>query len=129
MGAVGRAHDVRLLPGVFAALVEEGDGRAEDVAVHQYCPITHFRDFLTPVGAGDRVRAHPRVPRERAFAVMRGSDVLLLLPATAREFKQVGLKEIEYVASGTPVLVLGEPLEEFLPLLEAASQVEIARSA
>ncbi len=60
---------------------------------------------------------------------MRGADVLLLFPMTAGVGKFVGVKELEYFASGTPVLVLGEPLAEFADLIAACPQVHIARVA
>ena len=41
--------------------------------------------------------------RSRAFSLMRGSDVLLLFPLTIGPGRFVGVKELEYFASGTPV--------------------------
>jgi hypothetical protein len=40
----------------------------------------------------------------------------------------VGLKELEYFASGTPVLHFGEPLEELAPLLGECPQVRVVRT-
>ena len=36
---------------------------------------------------------------------------------------------MEYVASGTPVLVLGDPLEEFAPIMRASPHVRVVRNA
>ncbi len=129
MGSFGISHDLSLLPGVFSALLRRGELEASGLTLHQYAPVPQFQALLDPVGCGHIVRSHGRVPRSEAYSIMRGSDVLLLLPMTNTDFQHVGLKEMEYVASGTPVLVLGEPLEEFAPIMREAPHVTIIRDA
>jgi hypothetical protein len=128
LGTIARIHDVRLLPGLFQALHRRGALANGALELHQYSrPTGQLRQQLTSVGCADAVRDHEPVPVSRAFALMRGADVLLIFPQTRLSGRGVGLKEIECVASGTPVLVLGEPLEELLPLFQACPQVRIAR--
>ena len=129
MGSVGISHDKRLLPGVFAELLRGGQLEASGLTLHQYAPVPQFRAHLDPVGCGSIVRSHGRVPRREAYSIMRGSDILLLLPMTIDAFQHVGLKEMECVASGSPVLVLGKPLEEFEPVMRAAPHVRIVHTA
>jgi len=128
MGSFGVSHDVNLLPGVWAELRERGCLEASGLTLHQYAPLGQFADHLTPVGCDHVVRTHARVPRSEAYSIMRGSDVLLLLPMTNPNFQHVGLKEMEYIASGTPVVVLGEPLEEFASIMHAAPHVRIVHN-
>lgn len=129
MGSFGASHDLSLLAGTFAALRRRASREASGITLHQYAPIPQFAAHLDPVGLGDIVRSHGRVPRSLAYSIMRGSDVLLLLPMTNPEFQHVGLKEMEYIASGTPVLVLGEPLEEFASIMAEAPHVRVVHDA
>lgn len=129
MGSFGHSHDISLLPGMWDELRERGCLEASGITLHQYAPVPQFADRLAPVGCEHIVRSHPRLPRQDAYSIMRGSDVLLLLPMTKMNFQHVGLKEMEYVASGTPVLVLGEPLEEFASIMREAPHVRVAHSA
>lgn len=129
MGSFGNSHDTRLLQGVFAELSRSGQIETSGLTLHQYASASQFPEYLDPVGCGSIVRSHDRVPRSEAYSIMRGSDVLLLLPMTIEAFQHVGLKEMEYVASGSPVLVLGEPLEEFGPIMRAAPHVRVVHTA
>ena len=129
MGSVGYAHDVSLLAGLFAALLRRGSLETAGLTLHQYAAVPQFAARLDPAGCGHIVRSHGRVPLSDAYSIMRGSDVLLLLPAVKSEYQHVGLKEMEYVASGTPVLMLGEPLEEFAPIMREAPHVRVVLDA
>ena len=129
MGSIGFAHDVSLLGETFTTLMARPGIQDLGIRAHQFSAFPQLRDQLTPAGCASMVESHERVSLERSFSLMRGSDLLLLLPHTARDFKQVGLKEIEYIASGTPVLVLGQPLSEFASLLGESRQVCIALDA
>jgi len=129
LGSLGVSHDASLLPGVWAELEERGCLEASGLTLHQYAPVPQFSDHLAPVGCDHVLRSHARVPRREAYSIMRGSDVLLLLPMTNPDFHHVGLKEMEYVASGTPVMLLGEPLEEFASIMREAPNVRIIHNA
>ncbi len=60
---------------------------------------------------------HPFVSEEEAFGLMRGADALLMVPMTFRRSSSlIGMKEFEYVASGTPVLYVGRPAPEVAAL-------------
>lgn len=71
------------------------------------------------------LQVHPFVDRKEVFARMRGADVLVLLPLTRRFGSHVfmGVKELEYFASGTPVLCIGELLPELQREFGAMPQV------
>lgn len=130
LGTIAPLHDVRRLPGVFEELRRRGRLARDALELHQYAlPLGQLRQLLEAVGCADAVRDHEPVPGARAFALMRGADALLVFPPTRGRGRSVGLKEIESVASGTPVLVLGEPLQELEPVFRACPQVRIARSA
>lgn len=128
-GAIGLPHDLRLLPGLFAELRKRGLTK-DALELHQYArPSGQLRRQLEAVGCAEIVRDHDRVPRERAFALMRGADALLIFPATNARGRSIGLKEIESAASGTPMLVLGQPLAELDPVFRACPNVQIALDA
>jgi hypothetical protein len=128
LGTIASPHDVRLLPGTFEELRRRGRLENGALELHQYShPQGQLRQQLASVGCADLVRDHEPVPRARAFALMRGADVLLVFPMTQGRGRYMGLKEIESVASGSPLLVLGEPLAELEPLLRSCPQVCIAR--
>lgn len=73
-----------------------------------------LHDILASHGVADALVQHAFVPQSEAYALMRGADALLLLPAThfVPSGASVGVKELEYFASGTPVLCLGGLLPE-----------------
>jgi glycosyltransferase involved in cell wall biosynthesis len=130
LGNVGPPHDSSLVAPLFAELRRRGSLASPGITLHQVgqptCPL---RALLESVGCAEAARDHDRVPRSRAFGLMRGADVLLLLPLTAGPGVFVGVKELEYFASGTPVLALGGLLDELAPLARACPQVRVARSA
>jgi glycosyltransferase involved in cell wall biosynthesis len=130
LGNVGAPHDARLVAPLFAELRRRGSLASTGITLHQFGqPTRPLRSLLESVGCADAARDHDRVPRSRAFGLMRGADVLLLLPLTAGPGTFVGVKELEYFASGTPVLALGGLVDEFAPLARACPQVRVARSA
>lgn len=88
------------------------------------CPA--LNDALVRRGVADRAKFHPFVERREVFGLLKGADVLLMLPSTHKaSVAWVGVKELEYFASGTPVLCLGSLLEEMRPM--AGTQVFEAR--
>ncbi len=123
-------HNRDLLPAIIEELKRRGSLERFGMSLHQYGRTpSQFLPLLERLGCSSMVRGHDRVPRSRAFGLMRGADALLLFPMTKARGKGLGLKEIEYLASGTPVLILGEPLEELRPLIEHSPQARIATTA
>lgn len=129
MGSLGGAHDPKLLSEVIAELARRGSLERFEIEIHQFGPREQLSGVLEAVGCAGVATGHGRVERAKAFAAMRGSDMLMIFPITAARGKLVGLKEIESFASGTPVLVFGEPLAELVPVIEACPQVHVIRSA
>ncbi|MCH2171588.1 hypothetical protein MK489_12460 [Myxococcota bacterium] len=129
VGAFGDVHDTTHLPGVVEELVRRGSVARYEIGIHQFGAHEQFSRVLEPLGCATMAMGHGRVERSRAFAAMRGSDMLMIFPITAGRGNLVGLKEIECFASGTPVLVFGEPLAELVPVIEACPQVHVVRSA
>ncbi len=79
----------------------------------------------------DAVVRHDFVDTAAAYALMRGADALLMMPAThyAPSGASVGVKELELMASGSPVLCLGRPLPEIAPIAAALPQVKVVTLA
>lgn len=130
IGTVDEAsHDIGSVGRLFAALAARGAFERHPVALHHFGgPPGAFEPALREAGCQGRLHEHGVVAREHAFSLMRGSDLLLLLPLRYSG-KGVGVKELEYFASGTPVLALGEPLPEIRALIAALPQVHVARDA
>ena len=127
MGAFGNSHDTCMLRDVFSELAQRGCIESGEFEVYQYgSSIGQIRGLLGEAGCASIAREFDRVPRPRVFSLMRGADVLLILPLTSSKGRLVGLKEIESFASGSPVLVLGEPLAELMPVVRACPQVHVA---
>jgi glycosyltransferase involved in cell wall biosynthesis len=65
-------------------------------------------------GVAEFVRFHPFVARRDVFGLLKGADALVMLPMTnwSPSGGSVGVKELEYFASGTPVVCLGPLLDE-----------------
>jgi len=101
---------------------------ARPIELHIY---GHRSDLLFPVlernGVTDLLQRHDFVPRRAAFGLMKGADVLLLLPS--KEYlPSVGVKELEYFASGTPVVCLGGLLPEMRRVADALPQAILAET-
>jgi len=128
LGTLNPQHETRLLADVFLELGRRGVLDRADVTLHQYArPSDQLAQLLAPVGLDSIVRSHDWVSRARSFSLMRGSDVLLLFTSTrGTGTLKLGVKELEYFASGTPVLVLGEPLDELKPVIASCPQVAVA---
>ena len=79
------------------------------------------RDDIDTCGIGDRVLERAYVPHEEAIAFMKGASLLLLpINRVAQAAGIVTGKIYEYVASGRPVLGLGEPGGEADRVLRAS---------
>jgi glycosyltransferase involved in cell wall biosynthesis len=135
VGNVGTQHDSGLLSSSLgrwrSEMGEAWHGLELHVFGHRSPPL---EQALAAAGVSDLLHFHGFVPREEAFARMKGADALLLLPGTrhARSGVLLGVKELEYLASGTPVLSLGRLLPEVraafrnLPQLVSAQGPEAA---
>lgn len=112
VGNLSALHDLDYLASALLALNSEF-GKPIPLHLFGYCSDA-LRASLERHGAQNLVIFHPFVDRARAFGLLRAADMLLLLPATAKgeAYGQVGVKELEYLASGTPVLTLGKLLPE-----------------
>jgi glycosyltransferase involved in cell wall biosynthesis len=129
-GTVGHnLHDTRVLPGLFGALQRRGAIDRYGVQLHHYARTTgDLRGLLAGVVPESAVVDHGWLDERETFSVMKGVDLLLLLAARFGQGKLVGVKELEYFASGTPVLHLGEPLAEMVPVVRACPQVHVAQT-
>jgi glycosyltransferase involved in cell wall biosynthesis len=126
-GGVSAQHDTTLLPGVFRELGRRGLFTQLPLAFHYFGrDATSLRQRLDEAGCGGLLRASPWVPRARSFAMMRGSDLLLMFPSRVGSSSLIGVKELEYFASGTPVLILGRPLDEMRRVVDGCPQVKVA---
>ncbi|MGA2448257.1 MAG: hypothetical protein ABTD50_06260 [Polyangiaceae bacterium] len=107
--------------GVWAAGMS--DPSEAELHVFGYCGDI-WREALARTGAGQWPHVHEMIPREEAFSRMKGVDVLLLLPANMGRWGAViGVKELEYLASGTPVLCVGRMAPEFRSLFGGLPQL------
>lgn len=90
-----------------------------------------LQNVLREARVDDVLRAHSVVPREQAYRIMKGADALLLLPATffVPSGGSIGVKELEYLASGSPVLSLGSLLPELDEVTRGCPQLFEAQSA
>jgi glycosyltransferase involved in cell wall biosynthesis len=136
-GGFSAQHDI----GAIARLLEAWRALPEPPAELE---LHLFNDDASPLrrrlearGVAGYLREHAFVPRGRAYAVMKGADALLLLPSTnlAADGKAsgkpvlIGVKELEYLASGTPVLSLGRLLPELNEVARGCPQLMEAESA
>lgn len=127
MGHAGAQHDIDRLPRALARLAVDAPELATNVVVECYSSDARAMTSRFHVyGQSHRLESKQFVPERAAFALMRSADVLVLFPAV--NGGSVGVKELEYMASGTPVLVLGELLEELKCILPPNSQVFEART-
>lgn len=118
-GNVGAQHDVEAMTNILAQWSRNSRIEAE---VHVFGhEVARWRQLFGQHGILPMLRPHPVIPRDEAFARMKGMDVLILLPSTnfGRSRVLVGVKELEYMASGSPILVFGRLLPELLPCAES----------
>jgi len=127
LGNLDSTHDLHLLPEILRELRQRGSLGPMRLVFHHFgLPEGQFRAIFDEAGFPDNVHEHGLVVPNEAFSVMRGADVLLLL--VPRKFA-IGVKELEYFASGTPVMILGEPLADMKEIIRDLSQVIIIRTA
>ncbi|MFC1641292.1 hypothetical protein ACFL5O_01195 [Myxococcota bacterium] len=106
-------HDLPHAARMLRACMCNSDGAPEaELHVFGYSAST-WREALAREKVVGLLHEHGFVPRDEAFSRMKGADVLLMLPVTkAANSGVLGVKELEYLASGTPVLCVGRLLPE-----------------
>jgi glycosyltransferase involved in cell wall biosynthesis len=131
-GNVAAQHDV---PRLARALAAGADVPFELHVFGGHDP-ARWRSALGDIGLVPRLHLHAMIAQDDAFARMKGVDLLLLLPAAnfGRSRFAIGVKELEYFASGTPVLSIGRLLPELRGLVgpnrqlaEAETEADAAR--
>jgi glycosyltransferase involved in cell wall biosynthesis len=135
LGNLGPQHDIdaigRLLDAWQKAPCPPYDAPL-DIELHVFSNDTgRLRDLLKARGVERLLTLHAFVPREKAYGIMKGAGALLLLPAThfVPSGGSIGVKELEYLASGTPVLSLGRLLPELSEVARGCPQLLEAASA
>ncbi len=103
-GSYGR--DPRPLVAALGALARQDPGAAERLELVVAGPVTpDERSALTSDVAPARIVLAGSLPRERALALQRAADALLLIAAPGRS-QLANLKLFEYLAAGRPILAL-----------------------
>ncbi len=131
VGNLAQLHDVDAVARLFAAW-EALPSRPAKVELHAFCNDASFlKARLEARGVLHYLHEHSFVTRERAYGIMKGADALLLLPATHHHPSggSIGVKELEYLASGSPVLAIGKLLPELDPVARGCPQLVEAESA
>lgn len=131
VGNLAAQHDVDAVARTLAAWEALPD-RPAPIELHAFCnDATPLKKRLEARGVTHCLHEHRFVPRERAYGIMKGADALLLLPATFHvpSGGSIGVKELEYLASGTPVLSIGKLLPELDPVARGCPQLVEAESA
>jgi glycosyltransferase involved in cell wall biosynthesis len=133
VGNLAAQHDVDAVARMLAAW-EAFPERATSMPIelHAFCnDATPLKKRLEARGVTHCLHEHRFVPRERAYGIMKGADALLLLPATFHvpSGGSIGVKELEYLASGTPVLSIGKLLPELDPVARGCPQLVEAGTA
>jgi glycosyltransferase involved in cell wall biosynthesis len=129
LGNLGSQHDIDAVARLFVAWEALPDRPA--LELHVFCNnAALLKAALAARGMLHVLHEHSFVPRERAYGIMKGADALLLLPATffVPSGGSIGVKELEYLASGTPVLSLGKLLPELDPVARGCPQLVEAES-
>ncbi len=130
VGNLASQHDVDAVARLFVAW-EALPSRPAELELHLFCnDASPLKRRLEARGVLHVLREHGFVPRERAYGIMKGASALLLLPATFHvpSGGSIGVKELEYLASGTPILSLGKLLPELDPVARGCPQLVEAAS-
>lgn len=131
VGNLAQLHDIDAIARLFTTWGAL-PSRPAQVELHVFCnDASRLKSSLQAHGVLQYLRQHSFVPRERAYGIMKGADALVLLPATHHHPSggSIGVKELEYLASGTPVLSLGKLLPELDPVARGCPQLVEAKSA
>ncbi|MFO0755027.1 MAG: glycosyltransferase [Byssovorax sp.] len=114
IGNLSHQHDIDAIARLLQGYAQRKDAPLA-LELHSYCnDVRALSGMLDKRGVLGMLHVHALVPRERAYGLMKGADALLLLPAThfAPSGGSIGVKELEYLASGAPVLSIGKLLPE-----------------
>lgn len=125
-GHLAAQHEIERIPAAVTALRVLHPALSAHLEIHVFSSDTSgLAAALSRHGVAAHLVRQPFVSEDRAFSLMKGADALLLLPATrfVPSGGSVGVKELEYFASGTPVLVLGKLLAELRPVVDRLPQV------
>lgn len=131
VGNMGPQHDVGALVRLLEAWQALPD-RPGELELHVFSNSeSGLRKRLRDKGIDGLLKVHAFVPRAQAYGVMKGADALLLLPSNqiASRGGLIGVKELEYLASGTPVLSLGRVFHELDEVARGCPQLVQALSA
>jgi glycosyltransferase involved in cell wall biosynthesis len=131
VGNLSAQHDIDAVARLFAAWDRHPD-KPISVELHAFCnDVQGLRARMEARGVIRYLHAHSFVPRDRAYGLMKGADALLLLPATflVPSGGSVGVKELEYMASGTPVLSIGALLPELDEVAAGCPQLTVVSNA
>jgi glycosyltransferase involved in cell wall biosynthesis len=131
LGNLAPQHDIDAVARLLAAWDKLPDRPAE-LELHAFCnDVRALRGRMEARGVIRYLHEHSFVPRERAYGLMKGADALLLLPATflVPSGGSIGVKELEYLASGTPVLSIGELLPELGEVAAGCPQLAVVANA
>ncbi len=91
---------------------------------------TNIEAVARAAGFTDRLHTHPFVSEDRAFGLMKGADALVMLPMTSDSARNlIGMKELEYLASGSPVFYLDNPAPEIAALSSSLPNLLVVRTA
>jgi glycosyltransferase involved in cell wall biosynthesis len=129
VGNLGFQHDLDAVARLFVAWEALPD--RPELELHVFCTnAAPLKGFLEARGLLHVLHEHRFVPREQAYGIMKGASALLLLPATffVPSGGSIGVKELEYLASGAPVLSLGKLLPELEPVARGCPQLVEAES-
>ncbi len=124
-GSFGHVHDVSKLARICGSWMRTLEPSGEKQALHVFSTRSNILDSAFLHERLDVVRYHDRVCHQNeAFARSEGGG-RLDAPMThlGRSHVLVGVKELEYFASGTPVLCIGALLPELRRVLGPAPQL------
>lgn len=123
-GTINFNHDIGRFASILRQWKQQDGVSADEAGFHVFS--RGGRDGIDEhLGLTGLLRYEAPVPRDEAFSRMKGADVLVLFPQTTFNGSRrlLGVKELEYFASGTPVLCVGKLLPELRETLGPLPQV------
>lgn len=118
-GSVGKTHSWQRLIELFK-LIDSGPLKNR-VSFHWFGTASEdFLESLSRAGVSSYFRFSQPVAQMEAFGRMKGSQLLFLMPAynLGDEGGAIGVKELEYIAAGRPILCLGKMHEQTKKVVE-----------